>query len=291
MGNKPPRDNKGGRQRAKEVEHRRERQPDVLARSLVVTAVDTHAADCAKAIGLRAKGKKSVQFKDNLAEALHACLRAQRGPPRQRLKDLTDKLKCVEDLANATAPKLLELQALLNELRVLFGHYPSFRLPPLDPIAFDLSDQARAVLDQRLKPRKAKRKPRNELPPDAPSLAAMARHLAKTLKDKGGPRKKYPAFDTLLKGDGLLGNGLVHVYEQATGHEAAVTRNSIDDSYKGSFLDLVGKVLPLACKIAETVTGQTLSHPNSPREIGAHVNEVTRRDAGLRKQRRARSQS
>ena len=252
--------------------------------------------DCAHIIGLRAEGEGVVQFKDNLAEALHACMRAQLRQPRQRPKDLGDKLKRLADLAKATAPKLLELQALLDELRLSFGHYPSFRLPPLDPIAFDLSDQARAVLDQRLNPRNAN----EDLPPYAPSLAAIAHHLAETLKEKGGTPRKYPAFDVLLKGDGLhlphlqqndrcvLGNGLAHVYEQAMGHEAGVTWNPNTSGYEGPFLDFVDRVLPLACEIAEAITGRTLSHPKSVQAIGAHVHEVTRRDAGLKKQRRAR---
>jgi hypothetical protein len=259
-------------------------RPGVRARGLVVAAVDRHAADWARIIGLRTEGERFAQFKDGVTEALHACLRAHLvGVERWRNNKVAKNLKHVADLATTLAPRLLDLEALLDELVPLFGHDPSFQLPPLSPIAFDLSDQARARLEQRLDPRTLKGKARQPPPPLTPSLAAAARRYAKAFSDTGGAPKKYPAFDALLFGEPVFGNGLAHAYQPATGDDAKVTWNNHDERYEGRFLDLVEKVLRVASNIAGTVTERRLAYPKTEGARGRYIYDATR--AGAKKKR------
>jgi hypothetical protein len=290
----PAGDEEGRRQR-EEIMRQLLRQPDV-ARRLVLKAVARNAADWAGLVGLPAKGERFAQFKNNVAEALHAGLRAHFMPPAQRLSNLTAKLRRVADLAIDMAPKLLELDALLDELRPPFGHHHRFGYR-----RSDLSDQARALLDQRLDPKTLKREEKRELPPlplRTLSLAAAARRFAEVFQDKGGASKKYPAFNVLLNGDGLrlphperddrcvIGNGLAHAFEQATGRKANVTWSDYRGQYEGDFVSLVEAVLPIARGIAERVSpGRPLLCPNN---VGAYFYEATPQPALREKKRKPR---
>jgi hypothetical protein len=254
------------------------------ARQCVEHAVREHAEAWAKATGLTDPAAPGfAQFRDDVTEALHACLRAHLvGPERWRRSDVAKKLKRIAELATTPAPRLLELQALLDELLPLFAHAPSFRLPPLSPIAFDLSDQARATLDPQMLKRKARREP----PPPAPSLAAAARCYAKAFSDTGGASKKYPAFDALLFGESVFENGLAHAYQRATGRDAKVTWSGHRNGYEGRFLALVEAVLPVAHDIAEKVTGRALACPDTKQARGNYIYNATRAGAGGKKRQR-----
>jgi hypothetical protein len=166
-------------------------------------------------------------------------------------------------LATMTAPQLLELQDLLNELMPPFGHDPSFRLPSLFAIAFDLSDEARARLDERIE---IDCTGGRKLPP-APSLAAAAKRYAEAFKDKGSRPKKFVAFDELAA-------GLVCAYRRATGNSGA-GRSARD----GPLLDLVQAVLREARKIANSMTGKPLTAP-ADHALGEHLYSIARRLRG-----------
>jgi hypothetical protein len=245
------------------------------ARQLVEQAVAKDADAWATTIRITA----TPQFKEDVTEALHACLRAHLRPPRQRRGDVHKKLDRVVKLATVTAPKLLELQDLLNELRPFFGHDPSFRLPPLYAIAFNLSNQARAEMDQRITSRSYQHQ-RQKLLRRTRSLAAAAKHYAEAFKDEGGVPKRLVAFDALVNGEKDLANGLTDAYERATKRAAKVTWHNYRQQYESRFLTLIEAVLPVACDIAEKATGHALPFPKTAQTRGAYVYEATRVGAG-----------
>ncbi|HZV04172.1 MAG TPA: hypothetical protein VE999_03690 [Gemmataceae bacterium] len=255
--------------------------PEVRARRQAVWAVREHATEWARVIDLLEEGESFEKFKEDLTEALHACLRACLRPPGQRASNIQKMLKRVANLATATAPKLLELQELLDELKPFFDQDPSFRLPPLGPIAFSLSEVARTRLDQRFAPR-SRRDQNRKLPPRSPPLAEAARHYAEAeaLKDKGGAPKRFIAFDALIKGEEGSANGLADAYARATGSAAKVTWSEHREQYEGRFLALVEAVLPVARDIAEKAARHEIPFPKTARARGKYVYEATRRGAG-----------
>jgi hypothetical protein len=229
--------------------------PHDHARRLVEAAVPRHIAAWAAIAGLASDGPRIERFRADVTEALHACMRAHLRPPPQRRKYLHGRLERVAELATVVAPELSELQDLLIELIPLFGHDPSFRLPSLYAIAFDLSDQARAKMNQRVTvDRTGGRKLRRKR-----SLAAAAKHYAKTFEDTGGAPNQFAAFDALVNGEKGLANGLTDAYQRATGRAAKVTWSDYRERYEGHFVALTKEaILPVACEIAESVTGKSL---------------------------------
>jgi hypothetical protein len=76
-------------------------------------------------------------------------------------------------------------------------------------------------------------------------LAATAKFFAQAKRDQGGPTEMHP-FRALIA-------GLARAFEAGRGRKASVTRKSIDDSYRGDFMQLVSVVEPLAAGMAEFV--------------------------------------
>ena len=106
------------------------------------------------------------------------------------------------------------------------------------------------------------------------SVGRKARMEAEALrgKDKGGPPQMYPFKKLIL--------GLALAFENATKRKAKVTYDPVSEQYKGLFLSLVEKVLPLTRDCA-TELGQTFPHPQTPQKRGRYVLEWTR--SGSRK--------
>ena len=73
----------------------------------------------------------------------------------------------------------------------------------------------------------------------------------------------------------MLVLGLALAFENATKRKAKVTRDPDRERFRGRFVCLVEKVLPLTCDCA-TDLGQTFPYPQSPQRRGRYVYEWTR---------------
>jgi hypothetical protein len=215
------------------------------ARELVEDAVATKVELWAKEIGLTRKDAGLEQFRNDVAEALHACMRAQIATPyRRRGSGLREALNRVSREAEATAKRLCRLQAALDDLpAAAFYGDPAFRFPALRAIEVDLVGS----------------------PPDIEGLAAAARRYSDALKlgDKGGPTKMV-AFEALAE-------GLIDAYRHATGQTGKG-----DAARAGSLLSLVEAVLPTARDLAQDATGDPLQTPEGEAALGEYLHRTAR---------------
>ncbi|WFU37597.1 hypothetical protein QA640_24325 [Bradyrhizobium sp. CB82] len=222
------------------------------ARKLVDDAVASNVELWAKKIGLTRKDARFKQFRDDVTEALHACMRAQIATPyRRRGSDLREALKRVAREAQATAKRLCSLQAALDDLpAAAFYRDPAFRFPSLKAIEVNLAGS----------------------PPDIEGLAAAARRHADALKqdekgDKGGPTKMV-AFEALAE-------GLILAYRHATGRTGKG-----DAAREGSLLSLVEAVLSTARDVAQGATSDPLQTPEGEAALGEYLHRTARRLGG-----------
>jgi len=99
------------------------------------------------------------------------------------------------------------------------------------------------------------------------TFARQLEQIAHALRERGGPAEKT-AFRVLVL-------GLARAFEHGSGRRATVTRNPIDDTYSGDFLELVRAVAPLAANLAAVGGGPPLDCPGSTSALGAYVASVT----------------
>ena len=197
--------------------------PYQRARDLVTAAVPLHIEAWAKAIGLRSTDAAFAQFREDVTEALHACMRAHIATPyRSRWSDFRTDFMRVAESARAAARHLDNLRAAFHALppppiwlrdpEPMFKHWPLQSASDLETLAKEADQQAEVCKSA----------------------------------DKGS-RPEMVAFATLAA-------VLAQAFEHATG-EAAVG--------SGGFVALVDAVLPAAREIAEQASGRRLQEPNS----------------------------
>lgn len=207
------------------------------ARKRVETEVPKHIDSWGALLGLPRKDARFDQFKEDVTEALHACMRvhiAEKHRRYHRYSDLGEDFIALEKAATAAIAKLRDVENILKRLPPM-QRDPAFRLIH-DPwaTAFELD-----------------------------GLAKAARRHAEECKslDRGG-KPRMRAFEQLVA-------GLVIAYRHATKR-----RGTGRSARAGKLLDLVEAVLPAANKIAENATGNALT---VSRDTGDYVHRIARR--------------
>jgi hypothetical protein len=199
-------------------------KPYERERELAAKAVSEHASEWAAKIGTTA----TTQFIEDVAEALHACLRAHLAEPnRWRWADVRkDYLRLAENYA-----LLAELLRNWRGSVPPVHSDPRFKnLPPLMAPPAVLT-AALALFDAEEFGRAAK---------------AAKRHADACITDKGGP-PRYLAFEALAI-------GLKHAFERAAGRKATITRREDRGGWGGVFFALVEATLLVVRDITATVT-------------------------------------
>jgi hypothetical protein len=208
------------------------------ARCDVEAAVASQIEDWAATIGLTRREARFAQFREDVTEALYACMREHISSQYRRYRRYSDVRRDFLALAKAADVAAAKLHVVDNAVRVLpMPHDPAFSLRHnLDWVAFEMED-----------------------------LTAAARRAANDLKpaDRGGPPKRW-AFE-------LLAEGLVRAYRQATGQ----TGRERSDRER-SLCVFASAVLPAARKIAKSVTGVKLE-TSSEDGLGEYLHRVAGR--------------
>jgi hypothetical protein len=217
---------------------RQGRMPYQRARDLVTAAVAQNIEVWANTIGLHSTRAEFAQFREDVTETLHACMRVHiTGQNRryERFADMREDFLALADAATAAAKKLRVVERILK------------RLPPMqqDP-AFRLMHDPHATAFEQ------------------DGLAEAAHLHADECKraDRGG----QPRMRALE----VFADGLVRAYRNATGR-SGVGRGARE----GELLDLYEAVLPTACDIAEAVTGTPLEVSDDP---GDYLHRIASRD-------------
>ena len=197
--------------------------PYQRTRELVNAAVPQHVEAWAGIIGLKSADVRVAQFREDITEALHACMRAHEAAPyRSRWSDVRTDFMRVAEAARAVTRDLRNLRAAFDALppatiwlrdpEPLFRHLPLQSVSELEALANEASQHAEAC----------------------------------RLSDKDG-RPELVAFATLAA-------VLVQAFQRATG---AATVDS------AGLVTLVDAILPVARDIAEQATRRRLEEPNS----------------------------
>jgi hypothetical protein len=221
----------------------------VLGRERVEDEVGAHIAAWADAIGLTLTDERFPHFREDVKEALHACIRAHVSAPyrwrwsdvRRRYRDLGDDYVTLSGLLRRWEtngrlppvhfdPRFRELPQLWPDPQLLRAELASFG----DSTYFD-------------------------------QLAKVARSYAKAcVVDKGG-HPPPNAFDKLCVGDKPC-SGLIGAFERATGRKA---------TWVGHFFKLVETVWPVANAIARAATKRPLpSNPSTSEARGKRLQRL-----------------
>jgi hypothetical protein len=197
--------------------------PYQRARELVAAAVPQHVEAWAKTIGLQSTDARFAQFREDVTEALHACMRAHIATPgRWRLSTMRQTFLDLADDYAAIAKVLRHWESGGTLAPVYFD--PRFKdLPPLmDPTVLRsvLAPYGRAA--------------------DFKRLAKAARGYAELCVRDKGTRPRSLAFDTLCV-------GLVDAFERATKRKATSS---------GDYFRLVAAVWAVTGEVARGVTKQ-----------------------------------
>jgi hypothetical protein len=215
--------------------------PYQRARELVAAAVPRHVEAWAKTIGLQSTDARFAQFREDVTEALHACMRAHiAGKHRryERISDLREDFIALGKAATAAIAKLRDVENILKRLPPM-QHDPAFRLIH-DPWATALE------LD---------------------GLAKAARQHADDYKsaDRGGP-SRMRTFDALAE-------GLIRAYSGATKRKG--TGGNVREG-TSRLRGLVEAVLPTAGELAIAATGKQLKTPAAG-SLGDRLDEIATR--------------
>jgi hypothetical protein len=223
------------------------RRPNDRARELIDEAVAEYADKWAAMVGSTA----TPQFRDDLTEALRACLGEHIAAGYDLYNRAAELRRDLDELAEAAAlasKELHKVDSIMAGLQAsglsMMQHWPAFQAfvihpPPLLVMACDLD-----------------------------GLVKEARRQASECKsiDRGGPTPMR-AFTALVE-------GLLLAYRRATG-KSGVGRSARG----GQLLNLVTSVLTAARKIARAATDGSLRTPKS-NKIGEFVYRVARRTRG-----------
>jgi hypothetical protein len=212
-----------------------------LARELIEDAVPQHIEAWAATIGLKQKDALFEQFREDVTEALHACMRAHNAVSHNRHKrysDLGRDFTALAKAAEATVQQLRGVEYILKRLPPM-QHDPAFRL---------VHDPHATAFEQ-------------------DGLAKAARLWAHECRraDRGG-RQPMTAFR-------LLADGLVRAYSRATKRKG--TGGNVREG-RSRLRALVEAVLPTARKIAKDVTGKSLKAP-ARGGLGYRLDEIAKR--------------
>jgi hypothetical protein len=212
----------------------------VLARERVEEVVPRRIERWGRIIGLTSTHARFTQFREDVTEGLHACMRAHIAEKHGRYKRFSDLRKDFIALAKgatAASTNLRKVEDILKRLPPM-QHDPAFRLIH-DPwaTAFELD-----------------------------GLAKAARQHADECKsaDRGGPSR--------MRAFGALAERLVRAYKGATG-ETGIGRSARE----GRLLELVEEVLPTALKLSIAVTVDPLEVPD---DLGEYLNRTAERLRG-----------
>jgi hypothetical protein len=210
------------------------------ARAGVEEAVRRHIKDWAALVRLTQTDGRFPKFREDVTDALHACMRAhiaEKYRRHKRYSHLSRDFDAAARAATSTAKGLRNLAVVLKRLPPMH-HDPAFRLMH-DPHA------TACELD---------------------GLAQMARRYADECKsaDRGGP--------STMRAFKVLAVGLIHAYRGAT-----KKRGTGRSAREGKLLDLVEAVLPTARTIAMNVTGKPLAAPG---DVGDYLHRVASRLRG-----------
>jgi hypothetical protein len=209
------------------------------ARGDVTNAVAHNIEKWAAKIGLRPTDATFTQFREDVTEALHACMRghiAAQHRRHHRASDLRRDFIALANAATAAAQKMRSVDDILKRLPPMH-HDPAFKLMhgPLST-AYEIEGLAEAA----------------------------SRHADECkAADQGGP-PRMRAFEALAE-------GLIRAYQRGTGR-TGVGRSARE----GQLLDLVEAVLPRACKLAEAVTSEALTAPTSD-GLGEYLHRIAGR--------------
>lgn len=214
------------------------------ARELVENTVPQHIKRWAAIIALTPTYAGFSQFREDVTEALHACMRAhiaKQCRPHERFSDLRKEFVALANAATKTAKLLRRAEGILK------------RLPPMhhDP-AFRLAHDPRSTAIE------------------LDGLAEASRRHADECKraDRGG-RPRMRAFEALAE-------GLIRAYRRAAKRKG--TGGNVREG-ASRLRKLVEAVLPTARELAKEVTGKPLQRPISG-NLGEHLDEIARRLQG-----------
>jgi hypothetical protein len=210
-------------------------------RELVEAEVQRHVEAWAKAIDLPSTDARFRQFREDVTEALHACMRAHKtGKHRryERISHLRADFMALARAATAATSTLRSVEEIIKRLPPM-QHDPAFRLIH-DPhaTAFELD-----------------------------GLAHAARRHADDCKsaDLGGPQRMR-AFEELAE-------GLIRAYSRVTKRRG--TGGNVREG-SSRLRGLVDAVLPTARELAIAATGKALKAPTSG-GLGDRLNAVAER--------------
>jgi hypothetical protein len=238
--------------------NKNEEPEGVRARKRVEEVVSQLIEKWSAVIGLTV----TVQFREDVTEALHAFMRAHLATPGRWRWSAARKeyLRLAEDYA-AVAQLLrpgggvippLTFDPRFSALPPLWPDPPFLRTAGLNQFRTALTaltkhDAEKRVLDATV----------------FEELARTARQYAKLCVDTGG-RSPPISFDALWR-------GLKVAVEHATKCRATITWREDLGIWGGDLFRLVEAVWPVACEIAETITGRRALGPPTPSARGKHL--------------------
>jgi hypothetical protein len=219
-------------------------------RQLVETAVPKYIAAWAKIAGLAPDAPWIQQFRQDLTEALHACLReclAARMRVHHRLKDMGEDFGVAAQHPAGAAEQLHLLLDVLDRLPMMWWDDGPDSVDGL----YDVTRRVRCPLTTAR---------------ELESLAAVAGRKSDRFKaaDRGGPTPTMRAFKTLARGLVL-----------------AAQRANIKAKQR---LELTKAVLKVARRLTKDVTGAPLQAPAGDQALGKYLSRLAQaRDKYLRR--------
>jgi hypothetical protein len=197
--------------------------------------------DWAKIVGLTRTDERFTQFREDVTEALCACIEAH------IVEQLFPNFTRIADMRRHLGNKARDERDLAERLRdytskYVVGH-PTLVLPSLGSEPFPGRVFDPAAMAQ-----------------DFDTVASLTEDAAAACKDKGGPPPML-VFKVLAK-------GLIRAYRRATGR-----KGTGHGSREGRLLDLVEAVLPTVREIGKQVTRKPLRTPTA-KNLSEQLNEI-----------------
>jgi hypothetical protein len=212
------------------------------ARELVDAAVSCDLETWAKIIKLTPSDTRFAQFREDVTQALRACVEVHIAEQVTSFKKFTR----IADMRKHLEKEAREARTLAKRLKDFTSKYvvghPTLVLRPgrvFDPGA---------------------------LAQDFDLLAVLRESQAKACKDTGGSTPKMLAFEALAE-------GLTRAYSRATGRKG--TGGNVREG-RSRLRQLVEAVLPAACKLAIAATGKPLKTPTTW-GLGDRLDEIAER--------------
>jgi hypothetical protein len=198
-----------------------------IVRTTIEQSVSGKLKPWAKIVGLNEADQRLAQFREDLIEALHACIGAQMAALDPRLNRQSDLRAHLLEMVKAAESLITGLRDFNNKYTIL----PRNHIRVLPDGSFRTLDLVSTAEDLEV-------------------IVSFLEPAAKACVDKGGAVPLL-AFQ-------VLANGLVRAYRHATGETGK------DGVRQDTLHDLLDAVLPTAKKLIKSITGKPLEFSKDP---------------------------